>query len=124
MHANSLENVENDVQEHKVKLRNETIVALEKLKSEIMRNDTEPLLTLFTTWNNNPVKNAVHNITLRNWMTLRPYVVTVIFLNDTLTKQSLKQYGCEYLTMNKTAGSGIPILKYMYIDVKIECPKN
>ncbi|XP_060596812.1 uncharacterized protein LOC132750783 [Ruditapes philippinarum] len=102
MHENSLENDENDVQDHKVKLRNETIVALEKLKSEIMRNDTEPLLTLFTTWNNSPVKNAVHNITLRNWMTLRPYVVPVIFLYDNLTKQ---------------AGGGIPILKYMYIDV-------
>ena len=55
---------------------------INRLKDKIQRNTNLPLLTLFTSWNENREKYLVHNLTVRNWLSLRPFVIPVIFTNQ------------------------------------------
>lgn len=90
---------------------------LQKLKSEIIAKTTEPLLTLFTSWNDSPEKSLVHNLTLQNWLMLRPFVIPVIFTNETSVAEECARNGFETRHITVAAADGIPVLKYMYRDV-------
>lgn len=87
------------------------------LKEKILRNESDPLLTLFTTWNDNPEKYLVHNLTVRNWLSLRPFVIPVIFTNETEVAEDCRRHGWEAFPVRVGAADGIPVLKYMYHDV-------
>ena len=87
-----------------------------KLKESITSGETEPLLTLFTTWNDNNAKYLVHNNTIRNWLLFRPYVVPVIFTNEPSIASECRRKGWDVLPARVTAADDIPVLKFMYID--------
>lgn len=90
---------------------------LGQLKSEIISNSSEPLMTLFTSWNDSPDKYLVHNLTSYNWLSLRPFVIPVIFTNETSVAEECSALGWEVRHISVSAADGIPVLKYMYRDV-------
>ena len=87
------------------------------LKERILRNETEPLLTLFTSWNDETEKYLVHNLTVRNWLSLRPFVIPVIFTNESEVGEECGRQGWDVFPVRVAAADGIPVLKYMYHDV-------
>lgn len=90
---------------------------LEKYGFSIITNSTLPLLTLFTSWNDSPSKYHIHNITINNWLSLRPFVIPVLFTNETTLAEHCSSRGWEVLPISAAAAGGIPVLKNMYIDV-------
>ena len=87
-----------------------------KLKEDIISGKIEPLLTLFTTWNNNNEKDLVHNNTVKNWLLLRPFVIPVVFTNHTNIASECKRYGWDVFQVRVTAVDDVPVLKFMYLD--------
>ena len=94
----------------------------QRLNDSIISGKIEPLLTLFTTWNNNPEKYVVHNNTVRNWLSFRPFVIPVIFVNfdETSIASECRRNGWGVLPVRVTAGDGVPVLKFMYLDAMRE----
>lgn len=95
---------------------NATSSFLAKLKFEIEAKTKLPLLTLFTSWNANSEKDLVHNLTITNWKSLMPYVIPVVFTNETSVAKQCSQFGWETRHISVAAADGIPVLKYMYRD--------
>ena len=87
-----------------------------KLKEDIISGKIEPLLTLFTTWNNNSEKDLVHDNTVKNWLSFRPFVIPVVFTNDISIATECKRYGWDVLPVRVTALDDVPVLKFMYLD--------
>ncbi|KAH3775064.1 hypothetical protein DPMN_176460 [Dreissena polymorpha] len=85
-------------------------------KSRILSNSTLPLLTLFTTWNDNPDKYIVHNLTLINWRSFFPSVIPVVFTNESSVINECNKAGVTALPLSNVAADGIPVLKYMFRD--------
>lgn len=77
----------------------------------------EVLLTLFSSWPTKAEKYLCHNNTLRNWALLKPLIQPVVFTNETSLAEKAIEMGWGALPVRK-AGRGVPILKYMYQDVK------
>ncbi|KAL3860540.1 hypothetical protein ACJMK2_010656 [Sinanodonta woodiana] len=96
-------------------LQNNLSPSNEKIR-EIMKNRTKPLLTLFTSWNDSKDKHLVHNITSVNWLSLRPFVVPVVFTNESGVTEACNNSGWMILPVRVSAAEGVPVLKYMYID--------
>ena len=94
----------------------------QRLNDSIISGKIEPLITLFTTWNNNPEKYVVHNNTVRNWLSFRPFVIPVIFVNfdETSIASECRRNGWGVLPVRVTAGDGVPVLKFMYLDAMRE----
>ena len=90
---------------------------LEGVIAEQIQAKKKPILTLFTTWVDHPEKNLVHQLTIRNWASLRPYVIPVVFTNDSTVARQCQIQGWEVRSITATAADGVPILKYMYLDV-------
>ncbi|XP_052818627.1 uncharacterized protein LOC128244645 isoform X2 [Mya arenaria] len=90
---------------------------LQKYRTRILKKESVPLLTLFTTWNYNLEKDLVHNITVFNWMSLNPFVIPVVFTNDSDVAADCSRKGWKVLPVLITAAEGVPVLKYMYRDV-------
>ena len=86
------------------------------LKDKIIRNEMEPLLTLFTSWKDNSSLHLVRNRTVRNWASLRPFVIPVIITNEQGIASECRRKGWNVLPTRVTAADGIPVLKYMYDD--------
>jgi hypothetical protein len=82
---------------------------LEKIKCDIIANNSEPLLTLFTTWSDSPEKYLVHNLTLHNWVMLRPFIIPVVFTNETLVAKECARKGFETMHISTAAAGGIPV---------------
>ncbi|XP_052807809.1 uncharacterized protein LOC128236752 [Mya arenaria] len=89
----------------------------QKYRTRISKKESVPLLTLFTTWNYNLEKDLVHNITVFNWMPLYPFVIPVVFTNDSGVAADCSRKGWKVLPVSVTAAEGVPVLKYMYRDV-------
>ena len=87
-----------------------------KLKESIISGKVEPLLTIFTTWNDNREKHLVHNNTVRNWLSFHPYVIPVVFTNEIGIASECRRNGWSVLPVRETAADGIPVLKFMYLD--------
>ena len=87
------------------------------LKEHLNGKGSEPLLTLFTTWNENSTKYLVHNLTVRNWLSLRSHVIPVVFTNETSVARECQRLGMNVFPVRKAAANGVPVLKYMYLDV-------
>ena len=87
------------------------------LKEKIISNESIPLLTLFTSWNDNSDKYLVHNLTVRNWLSLSPFVIPVIFTNESDVADECRRMGWEVFPVRVAAADGIPVLKYMFQDV-------
>lgn len=94
---------------------NPTTTLYDAAKAAILNNETIPLVTLFTTWPTNKEKFACHNNTISNWLSLKPFVQPILFTNESDLKQRVLKKGWTVLPISKS-GSGIPILKYMYLD--------
>lgn len=90
---------------------------LEALKKAILTNKSNPLMVLFTTWSYSAEKELVHNLTTINWISFRPFVIPVIFTNETNVANECRKRGWEVFPVLKTAANGIPVLKFMYRDV-------
>ncbi|XP_052233104.1 uncharacterized protein LOC127845966 [Dreissena polymorpha] len=105
---------------HSVPAINATIAGASKFlgtfKSRILSNSTFPLLTLFTSWNENQEKHLVHNLTLINWRSLHPYVIPVVFTNESSVINECNKAGVTTLPLSNVAADGIPVLKYMFRD--------
>ena len=86
------------------------------LRRNILRNDSQALLTLFTSWNDNSDKYFVHNLTTSNWMSLRPYVIPVVFTNDTGLEEECRNQGWNVFPIREVAAGGVPVLKHMFMD--------
>ena len=89
-----------------------------KLKENIISGKVEPLLTLFSTWNNNNAseKDLVHNNTVKNWLSFRPFVIPVVFTNDKTIALECRRNGWDVLPARVTALDDIPVIKFMYLD--------
>ena len=89
-----------------------------KLKENIISGKVEPLLTLFTTWNNDNTseKYLVHNNTVKNWLSFRPFVIPVVFTNDISIASECRRNGWDVLPARVTALDDIPVIKFMYLD--------
>lgn len=92
-------------------------VLIDKLRAEILDNLSIPMLTLFTSWNDDTEKHLVHNLTLLNWISLKPFVIPVVFTNETSVAEQCEKAGFQVLPISVSAADGIPVLKYMYRDV-------
>ena len=87
------------------------------LAKRISRGKSEPLLTLFTTWNDNDEKYLVHNLTTRNWLSLRPFVIPVVFTNEPAIANDCREKGWLVHAIRMASSDGFPVMKYMYEDV-------
>lgn len=76
-----------------------------------------PLLTMFTSWPSNDKNYEMRNITLKNWANLRPHIRPVFFSTNENDTKDIIRHGWEVLPVTKIAASGVPVLKYMYLDV-------
>ena len=81
---------------------------------------TEPILTLFSSWasGNNTEKDLVHNISLANWIRLKPKISIVLFSNDSKVVTIGKQFGIQTLPIVHHAGDGAPVLRTMFQTVQ------
>ena len=89
------------------------------LNNKIIRYETEPLLTLFTSWTDDSKKHLVHNHTVKNWASFLPFVIPVIITNEPVIASECKRKGWKVLPLRVTAADGIPVLKHMYEDVML-----
>lgn len=78
--------------------------------------NSRPLLTLFTTWNVKEEKFLCRNNTVRNWSSLAPHVKAVLFSDNPDLRTRVQNKGWDVMIPRKSP-IGVPILKYMYIDV-------
>ena len=76
-----------------------------------------PLLTLFTTWTEQADRYHVHNLTIKNWLSLRPHVIPVVFTNATRIADECRRRGLDVFPVRVAAANGIPVLKFMFEDV-------
>ncbi|XP_046570030.1 uncharacterized protein LOC124278353 [Haliotis rubra] len=60
---------------------------------------------------------TVRNNTLKNWANLKPHIRPVFFSCNIKEANDIIQHGWEVLPVSKSAASGIPVLKYMFLDV-------
>ncbi|KAL3860512.1 hypothetical protein ACJMK2_010631 [Sinanodonta woodiana] len=91
---------------------------------ELSKNQTKPLLVLFTSWTDNEEKYLVHNLTTLNWLSLRPFVMPIIFTNQKVLAKMCEGAGFVVLPLRVTAADGVPVLKYMYIDAMRKFKSN
>ncbi|KAL3860538.1 hypothetical protein ACJMK2_010654 [Sinanodonta woodiana] len=91
---------------------------------ELIKSQTKPLLTLFTSWSDNEDKYLVHNLTTLNWLSLRPFVMPIIFTNETALTKVCERAGWVVMPLRVTAADGIPVLKYMYVDAMRKFESN
>ena len=89
----------------------------ETLNISIKINPAKPLLTLFTTWAEEKDRYPLHNLTVRNWQSLEPYVIPVVFTNQHTVAEECRQKGWDVLPIKISANGGIPVLKFMFLDV-------
>ena len=90
---------------------------MREYRAMIERNETMPLLTLFTSWGDSADKYLVHNLTSINWLSLRPFVVPVLFTNESSVASECEKQGWEVFPIRVAAAGGVPVLKFMYVDV-------
>ncbi|KAK3600959.1 hypothetical protein CHS0354_004168 [Potamilus streckersoni] len=83
---------------------------------EVTKNQTKPLLILFTSWVDSEDKYLVHNLTTLNWLSLRPFIMPIVFTNDTALARVCESAGWVVMPLRVAAADGIPVLKYMYLD--------
>ncbi|KAL3860536.1 hypothetical protein ACJMK2_010652 [Sinanodonta woodiana] len=83
---------------------------------QLTKRQTKPLLTLFTSWTDNEDKYLVHNLTTLNWLSLRPFVMPIVFTNEISLATVCERAGWVVLPVRVTAADEVPVLKYMYID--------
>ena len=107
--------VDVDVPERVVFPRNTTCA--QNTTVEIKTGQRLPLLTLFTTWTNTSSKTKVHYQTMRNWSSMKPYIIPVIFSNSEHVRTTCISAGWKALPVSVST-HGVPVLKYMYRDVK------
>ena len=87
------------------------------LKERINEGRSEPLLTLFTTWNNHVEKYLVHNITVKNWAALRTFVIPIVFTDESSVAGECREKGWLVHPIRVASSDGFPVMKYMYEDV-------
>ena len=87
------------------------------LKESINEGRSEPLLTLFTTWNNHVEKYLVHNITVKNWAALRTFVIPIVFTDESSVASECREKGWLVHPIRVASSDGFPVMKYMYEDV-------
>ena len=104
-----------------VNISEDTILSREAitnlLRDKILQNESVPLLTLFTTWTYSSNKTLLHNLTVRNWISLRPFIIPVVFTNDSIIAEECIEQGWDVLPVRVDAAGGVPVLKHMYKDV-------
>ena len=88
----------------------------ETLNISIKISPDKPLITLFTTWAEERDRYPLHNLTVRNWQSLRPYVIPVVFTNEYRVAEECKTKGWDVLPIRISAIGGIPVLKFMFLD--------
>ena len=83
---------------------------------------TEKIVTLFTSWgpSNDTEKDLIHNITLQNWVRLKPKINIVLFSNDSKVVEIGKHFGIAVLPIVHFAGGGAPVLRTMFQTVQRE----
>ncbi len=54
---------------------------------------------------------------MQNWHSLRPFIIPVVFTNETQVGDECSQQGWEVLPVRVAAAEGVPVLKFMYEDV-------
>lgn len=84
---------------------------------ENSKNKHVNLFTIFTTWNPESDKYLCRNNTIRNWNSLGPDVVRVLFTNDSFLSKQIEMLGWKSLPIRKTGTTGVPVLRTMYEDV-------
>lgn len=88
--------------------------------SDDVLNNTIPgekiLLVLFTTFTSKPEKYVCRNNTVNNWASLAPFVKSIFFSDDEDLSNRVRKAGWDVM-LPKTSSIGVPILKFMYLDV-------
>ena len=87
------------------------------LNNKIIRYEIEPLLTLFTSWNDDSRRHLVRNHTVKNWASLLPFVIPVVFTDEKRIASECRRKGWNVLPVRVAAADGIPVLKHMFEDV-------
>lgn len=91
------------------------------LPREVLKNFIDkgqyPILTLFTTWGHDEEKVQIHENTIKNWASFRPFIRPVLFSNDSSLTKLCRTNGWDVLPQTKVSKEGIPILKYMFIEI-------
>ena len=93
-----------------------TTTTRETLNISIRVSSDQPLLNLFTTWEEESDRYPVHNFTVRNWQSLRPYVIPVVFTNQATVADDCRRKGWDVLPVRISANGGIPVLKLVFLD--------
>lgn len=77
----------------------------------------KPILTLFTTWAEERDRYLVHNLTVKNWQSLIPYVIPVVFTNQSSVAKECRRHGWDVFPIRVWANGEIPVLKFMFLDI-------
>ena len=59
----------------------------------------------------------MHNLTTRNWLSLRPFVIPVVFTNEPAIASDCREKGWLVHPIRVASSDGFPVMKYMYEDV-------
>ena len=59
----------------------------------------------------------MHNLTTRNWLSLRPFVIPVVFTNEPAIASDCREKGWLVHAIRIASSDGFPVMKYMYEDV-------
>lgn len=92
----------------------EAIHSCNKIKEDIRKSIPQPILTLFTSVNPDPLFAEVNKRTIENWSSLLPYVNLVMFTNDSRISGLCRERGWSVFPVTKTGLGGIPVLKAMF----------
>lgn len=109
----------------------------ERIKKALVYHEKDALLTLFTTWTTNKKENyfdpssavqnwyynleeqLVHNLTIENWLSFRPFVIPVIFTTELPLADECRTKGWRVFPVRSVGAEDIPVLKDMYLDVML-----
>ncbi|GAB1609618.1 uncharacterized protein LOC115217495 [Argonauta hians] len=76
---------------------------------------SKPIITMFTSWEDNETKYIVHNNTVSNWAGLKKYVNIIIFTNSSQYKKLCEDAGWTVYPITHYAAGGAPVLKSMFL---------
>ncbi|XP_053401092.1 uncharacterized protein LOC128557591 [Mercenaria mercenaria] len=121
----AISNLTKDVDEIKLTLKQMNIDKKWAAKDSFMETKystnrtlkSTSLLTIFSTWTRNEEKSNIYNNTLKNWASFKPVLNPVLFTNDSVLAKDAAKAGWTVTPLTKTADNGLPVLKYMYINV-------
>ncbi|KAJ8321514.1 hypothetical protein KUTeg_000935, partial [Tegillarca granosa] len=106
-----------DISLSKINIENNSCPLPDEVLEKFIGKGQYPILTLFTTWIHVEDKVNIHENTIKNWASFRPFIKPVLFSNDSRLIKLCRSSEWDVLPLNKVSKEGIPVLKNMFIEI-------